>query len=121
MSVTCSRPSMPPRSTNAPYSVMFLTVPSRMTPSSSTLSVSLLSAVRSRSSTERRETTTLPRERLNLRIAKRPRGPHVGVRAGEERGHADVDLEPALHLADDRTLDRAFRLERALDVAPHDE
>src|SRR5262250_1624676 len=88
---------------------MFLTVPSRMTPSSSTLSVSLLSAVRSRSRTERRETTTVPR------------GTHVGVRAGQERGHADVDLEPALHLADDGALDRAFRLERALDVAPHDE
>src|SRR6202000_1271133 len=30
MSVTCSRPSMPPRSTNAPRSVMFLTTPSRI-------------------------------------------------------------------------------------------
>ena len=35
----------------------------------------LLERVRSRSSTARRDTTTLPRERLNLRIAKRPRWP----------------------------------------------
>jgi hypothetical protein len=33
MSVMCSRPSMPPRSTNAPYSVMFLTTPLTMAPS----------------------------------------------------------------------------------------
>jgi hypothetical protein len=30
MSVMCSRPSMPPRSTNAPKSAMFLTVPLTM-------------------------------------------------------------------------------------------
>ena len=43
----------------------------------------------------------------------------VGVRARQERGDADVDLEAALHLADDRALDRALRFERLLDVAPH--
>jgi hypothetical protein len=30
MSVMCRRPSMPPRSTKAPYSVMFLTTPLRI-------------------------------------------------------------------------------------------
>jgi hypothetical protein len=32
MSVMCSRPSMPPRSMNAPKSAMFLTVPLTMSP-----------------------------------------------------------------------------------------
>jgi hypothetical protein len=32
MSVMCSRPSMPPRSTNAPKSAMFLTTPLRVWP-----------------------------------------------------------------------------------------
>jgi hypothetical protein len=48
-------------------------------------------------------------------------GAQIGVRAREERGDADVDLEAALHLADDGTLDRALRFEGAFDVAPHDE
>src|SRR5437016_13695292 len=42
----------------------------------------------------------------------------IGVRAGEERGHADVHLEPALHLADDRPFDRAVALVGLLDLAP---
>src|SRR6185436_2173883 len=46
---------------------------------------------------------------------------NVGMRARQERGHADVDLQAALHLADDRSLDRTIRFEGALDVAPHDE
>ena len=37
MSVMCSRPSMPPRSTNAPNSAMFLTMPLRSWPTSSVL------------------------------------------------------------------------------------
>src|SRR3989442_1754813 len=46
------------------------------------------------------------------------RGPEIGVRAGEERGHADVHLEPALHLADDRPFDGTVVLEGLLDLAP---
>ena len=38
MSVMCNRPSMPPRSTNAPNSAMFLTTPLRSWPTSSVLS-----------------------------------------------------------------------------------
>src|SRR6185436_14910111 len=40
------------------------------------------------------------------------------VRPGQEGGDADVDLEPALHLADDCPFDRAFALEGLLDLAP---
>src|SRR5262249_52280460 len=45
----------------------------------------------------------------------------VGVRAWQERGDADVDLQAAFHLADDGALDRALGLEGALDVTPHDQ
>ncbi len=38
MSVMCSRPSMPPRSTKTPKSAMFLTTPVRTWPSSISLS-----------------------------------------------------------------------------------
>src|SRR5438093_587799 len=50
-----------------------------------------------------------------VEVARRP---EVGVRAGEERGHADVHLEPALHLADDRPFDRTVALVGLLDLAP---
>src|SRR5262249_4895001 len=45
-------------------------------------------------------------------------GTQIRVRAGQERRHADVDLQPALHLADDRSLDGAVALVRLLDLAP---
>src|SRR4029434_7725047 len=35
--------------------------------------------------------------------------------------HPDVDLQAALHLADDGALDRTVALEGTLDVAPHDQ
>src|SRR6266403_2175157 len=50
-----------------------------------------------------------------VEVARRP---EIGVRAGEERVHADVHLEPALHLADDRPFDRTVALEGLLDLAP---
>src|SRR5207244_9985399 len=48
-----------------------------------------------------------------------PAGTEIGVRARQEGGHADVDLEAALHLADDRAVDGALALEGLLDLAPH--
>src|SRR6266849_3708021 len=65
-SVKCSKPSIPPRSTNAPYSVTFFTWPCTTWPS---LSVSINCArlaCNSSSSSARRLTTTLPRRRFNL-------------------------------------------------------
>ena len=38
---------------------------------------------------------------------------------GRNAAHADVDLEAALHLADDHPFDHAVVLECLLDVAPH--
>src|SRR5713226_5497767 len=67
-SVKCSRPSIPPRSTNAPYSVTFFTCPCTTWPS---LSVSINCArlaCRSSSSSARRLTTTLPRRRFSFVI-----------------------------------------------------
>src|SRR5579885_2377722 len=68
MSVTWSRPSTPPRSTKAPYSVMFLTTPLRIWPSLRLATSSERCSARLSSSTARRDTTMLPRERSILRI-----------------------------------------------------
>src|ERR1022692_3615237 len=66
MSVMCSRPSSPPRSTNAPYSVRFFTTPVRTEPSSRCSSVLLRFSLCSPSSNSLRETTILPRFLLSL-------------------------------------------------------
>src|SRR5207302_70786 len=66
ISDTCSKPSIPPRSTQAPYSLTFLTWPCTTWPS---LSVSINAArlaCSSSSSRARRLTTTLPRRRFSL-------------------------------------------------------
>ena len=57
----CNRPSIPPKSTNAPYSVRFLTIPSTSMPSSNLASSSSRSAEFSASITARRDTTILLR------------------------------------------------------------
>src|SRR5690606_13014191 len=66
MSVMCSRPSMPPRSTNAPSSVRFLTTPLSTAPSTSFSISASRSSECSLSTTARRETTTLLRLRSSL-------------------------------------------------------
>jgi hypothetical protein len=66
MSVMCSRPSMPPRSTKAPYSVMFLTTPLTMAPSVSVSSSLARSSPIEASTTARRDNTTLLRLRSSL-------------------------------------------------------
>src|SRR5260370_1073741 len=65
-SVKCSKPSIPPRSTNAPYSVTFFTCPCTTWPSLSvSINVARL-ACSSSSSSARRLTTTLPRRRFSF-------------------------------------------------------
>ena len=59
---------MPPRSTKAPYSVMFLTTPSMTWPSSRFATSSERCSARLSSRTVRRDTTMLPRRRSILRI-----------------------------------------------------
>ena len=61
MSVMCSRPSMPPRSTNAPNSAIFLTMPLRRCPTSSSASSWAFFSARSASISARRLTTMFRR------------------------------------------------------------
>src|SRR5262249_1521726 len=108
---------------------MLFTVPSRMTPSSSSLRVSSRSVSRSCSRTARRDTTTLARARLYLRTANLPLRPTKRSRSrtgrmstcepGRNSRHADIDLEAALHLADDHSLHCALMQVRVLDLVPH--
>src|ERR1700736_2371528 len=106
---------------------MFLTTPSRITPSSSTLSVCSLSSVRALDHGAARNHNVAARavelEQLEapaladvaVQIARRT---NVDMRAGQKSGHADIDLQAALDLAQDHTLDRHLVLERALELAP---
>ena len=129
MSVTCSRPSMPPRSTKAPYSVMFLTTPSMTWPSSRFATISERCSARLSSSTVRRETTMLPRRRSILRIwngcGMCISGVDVAHRADvdlaarqEGHGAVEVDGEAALDLVEDHAVDALVRLERLLELDP---
>jgi len=68
MSVMCSSPSMPPRSTNAPKSAMFLTTPLRSCPTSTSASSFSLASARRSSISRRRETTMLRAPTSILRI-----------------------------------------------------
>ena len=68
MSVTCNRPSTPPRSTNAPYSVMFFTTPSTSWPSARLPMTSARCSARDSSRIARRDTTMLPRRRSIFKI-----------------------------------------------------
>ena len=71
MSVMWSRPSMPPRSTKAPKSAMFLTVPETMSPSLRVSRSRFLACSRSVSMSLRREMTMFLRSRSILRISAR--------------------------------------------------
>jgi hypothetical protein len=117
MSVMCSSPSMPPRSTNAPKSAMFLTVPVRAAlldlahqlglRLGPLLSISL-----------RRLMTMLRRSVSILRISASTSWPmnspmscrtaDVDLRGGQEDRHADIDEQAALDLQ----IRRPMRLRR---------
>ena len=129
MSVMCSRPSMPPRSTNAPYSVMFLTTPWTIAPSRS-VSISLArSSPIEASTTARRDSTTLLRLRSSLMTLNSIVLPSNGLMSltgrvssrepGQEGADAvDEDREAALDLAVHRAGDELARLERVLEREP---
>ncbi len=130
MSVMWSRPSTPPRSMNAPKSVMFLTTPFRTWSFwSSFISFSRLPA-RSVSRITRRDTTMLRRRLLSLMILNSNFWPSsssmLGTRRraicepGQERVHAhQVDHHAALDLLDQRAFDRLVRLVGHADAFPH--
>ncbi len=75
MSVMWSSPSMPPRSTNAPKSTMFLTLPGRIWPGSRSSNRRTFMMSRSASRCWRRETTMLRRSSSILRILQVSRRP----------------------------------------------
>src|ERR1035437_3876869 len=89
ISVTCSRPSMPPRSMKAPYSVRFFTVPTTVAPSERCSRVTLLRELISSSSASLRETTTLAR---GLGVREQ----HVAFHLFAAVDH-DIDHIAALH------------------------
>jgi hypothetical protein len=129
MSVMCSRPSMPPRSTNAPYSVMFLTTPWTMAPSVSVSSSLARSSPIEASTTARRDSTTLLRLRSSLMTLNSRVLPSYGrqvldragvdQRAGQEGADAvDQHGQAALDLAADGAGDEVAGLERGLQAQP---
>ena len=83
---------------------------------------------RSFSRSARRESTMLPRRLLNLMILNLSLSPisafevahraQVDLRAGQERLHADVDGEAALHAREDHALDGLVGLVGLADVVP---
>ena len=120
---------MPPRSTNAPYSVMFLTTPWTMAPSDSVSSSLARSSPIEASTTARRDNTTLLRLRSSLMtlnsIVLPSNGRHVldrtrvEQRAGQEGADAvDQDGQAALDLAVDGAGDELAGLERVLERQP---
>ena len=122
------RPSIPSRSTNAPKSTMLEIWPSTTSPGCSRSRICWRTSLRSSSSTARRESTTLLRERLSsitLRLDLRAQvlvevghAADVDERGGQEAAHAEVDDQPALDDLDDGALDRLAGLGGALDAPP---
>ena len=128
MSVTCSRPSMPPRSINAPYSVRFLTTPVTTAPSARCSSVAVLRTLISSSTAILRETTTLPRRRLSLMILTGISWPdqriqvvnraRIGLRSRHEGLDSHVHRQPALDAAQHAAGDDELFLVGLFQVVP---
>ena len=120
---------MPPRSTNAPYSVMFLTTPLTMAPSCSVSSSLARSSPIEASTTARRDNTTLLRLRSSLMtlnsIVLPSNGAHVldrtrvEQRARQEGADAvDQHRQAALDLAVDGAGDELAGFQRVLERQP---
>ncbi len=129
MSVTCSRPSTPPRSTKAPYSVMFLTTPSTAWPS-----VRLrdhLGALFGAAFFQDRAARHHDVAAAAVHLQDLERLLHAHQRAGvahrahidllnrqERHGAAQIDGEAALDATEDRALDALFLLVGLLQPVP---
>ena len=119
---------MPSRSTNAPKSTMFEICPSTTSPGCRRSRICWRTSLRSSSSTARRESTTLLRERLSSITLRLDLRAHVLVevrhaadvdqRGGQEAAHAEVDDQAALDDLDDRALDRLAGLGGGFDAPP---
>ena len=115
MSVMCSRPSMPPRSTNAPKSAMFLTVPLRTWPDLDLLEqLLLLLLARDLDQLAAADDDVAPAlvdledHALDVLIdvvGDVGRAADVDLAGGQEDVDADVDQQAALDLAGDLALD----------------
>ena len=111
----CSSPSMPPRSTNAPKSAMFLTVPVTMSPSwmvSRSFLPLLGASVLDELSAGDDDVAPLGVDLEDLGLdgladvdADVGRPADVDLARGEEDRHADVDEQPALDLPHDLAFD----------------
>ena len=122
------RPSMPSRSTNAPKSTMFEIAPSTTWPGCSRSRICWRTSLRSSSSTARRESTTLLRERLSSmtlhsifwlqELVEVLDAADVHERGGQEAAHAEVDDQAALDDLDHGALDGLAGLGGGLDAAP---
>ena len=122
------RPSMPSRSTKAPKSTMLEIAPSTIMPGWRRSRICWRTSLRSSSSTARRESTTLLRERLSsmtlhsiLRAEELVEvldAADVDQRGGQEAAHPEVDDQAALDDLDHAALDRLAGLGGGLDLAP---
>ena len=122
------RPSIPSRSTNAPKSTMFEIVPSTTWPGCSRSRMRSRSSLRCSSSTARRDSTTLLRERLSSitlhSIVSPMYSSRFGTRrmstseAGRKPRTPEVDDQSALDDFDHGALDGLAGLGGGLDAAP---
>ena len=122
------RPSIPSRSTNAPKSTMLEIAPSTTMPGWSRSRICWRTSLRSSSSTARRESTTLLRERFSSitlhsifcaeELVEVLDAADVDQRRGQEAAHAEVDDQAALDDLDHGALDGLAGLGRGLDPAP---
>ena len=130
MSVMWSRPSMPPRSTKAPYSVMFLMMPLTTLFSSRVSSVLLFISIAlllEEHAAREHDVAALLVELDDLelvgladKLVQVANRAEVDLAAGEERLHAaaDGDGEAALHALADCPFDELVALARARDLIP---
>ncbi len=128
MSVMCSRPSMPPRSTNAPNSAMFLTTPLRSWPTSSVFEQLLLllgPLVFDQRAAADDDVAAgfvdLEHEALDRAadvIADVGRPADIDLAGRQEHVDADVDQQAALDLARDHAGDDVVLLDGLHDLHP---
>ena len=124
------RPSMPSRSTNAPKSTMFEIWPSTTSPGLSRSRIAWRISLRSSSSTARRESTTLLRERLSSITLQRSSWPRNSSRswtrrmstsdAGRKPRTPRSRIRPPLTTSITLPVDGLAALGRCLDRLPGD-
>ena len=122
------RPSIPSRSTNAPKSTMLEIAPSTIMPGWRRSRICWRTSLRSSSSTARRDSTTLLRERFSSITLHSILVPRNSSRfctrrmstseAGRKPRTPEVDDQAALDDLDDGALDRLAGLGGGLDLAP---